>query len=686
MTNDPRPIANPAERPRGLEALAAYRAQILIALYATAAILAGVAILLMFLVGNNATEVIVWVAALALIVLGSGLFYSASSVTGGWSESERLRILILALGGLIGLATVVLGVVLPFTRYLDAILGGMKTWYDRRWGLTACAVAVFGGLVLIFVSLQLARGVQRTSSALRQLLYGYNAALGGFLLLAILALFNVLPYGFAAFSKPIDWTEGGIYTLSDETRNFLANLPQPVKIITLVPQGHPVTPDVITLLKICHEVNPKFTWEGLSRDLNPRDVAKLLEKYPILEAGNLGLLVIYGTEPKIATDFIKFNDLFRVENTKKGEAQRYDFLGEVALMKSLRSLVEGKAKQVVYFTQGQGEPSLQPGARQQREGLSQLRSRLVERNYEVRPLRFGVDVKSVPADASLVVIVRPAQEFGSIALAALRDYVNGTKGPKGKLLVLTGPVIRNGVLVRTGLEPLLAEQGVRLGNDRILDVVQPRHPTVVFVAVNAQSANRLAHAFRQDVALPMEDVRTVTAIKGNRPERVVDELFFAVPRYLPIVDTDLTAEPRALVGELRKPENRQRLRNWLQANPLPSIAVAVSESSGNVPRLPGHENLLKEVPRLVVFGASDWVSNDMLNTQDGSFFADLFSSCVSWLHGRSDIGRSAEGKSRKEYLFHPSPDTVTHMRFLPMGLLLLTVVGLGCGVWVVRRR
>jgi vacuolar-type H+-ATPase subunit I/STV1 len=193
--------------------------------------------------------------------------YSASSPTAAWDPTEQLRILILSVGGLIGLATVVLGLVLPFTRYTSTILAGMKAWYEQRWGLTGCAVAVFGGLVLIFVSLQLARSVQRTSTSLRRLLFGYNAALGGFLLLAILVLLNVLPYGFAAFSKPIDWTEGGIYTLSDETRNFLTNLPQPVKVITLLPARHPVTPDVITLLENCHEVDPKFTWEGLSRDL-----------------------------------------------------------------------------------------------------------------------------------------------------------------------------------------------------------------------------------------------------------------------------------------------------------------------------------------------------------------------------------------------------------------------------------
>jgi hypothetical protein len=399
------------------------------------------------------------------------------------------------------------------------------------------------------------------------------------------------------------------------------------------------------------------------------------------------LLVLYGTEPKVAVDFIKFQDLFRVEETKKGEAQRYNFLGEAALMKTLRSMVEGKTKPIVYFTQGQGEPPLQPDARQQREGLSLLRKQLVDRNYEVRPLLFGVDVKSVPADAGVVAIVGPTQAFSPAALAALRDYVNGTKGPKGKLLVLAGPVIRDGVMVRTGLETLLTEQGIHLGNDRVLEVLEPNQPTVVFITPNSQANNKLARGFRPGAALPMEDVRTVTAVRGNRPGIVVDELFFAVPQFYPIVDTDLTAEPRALIRDLLQPQNEDRLRKRVGANRRPSIAVAVSESAGgNIPRLPGHENLLKEVPRLVVFGSSDWVSNELLNAQGGAVFGDLFSSCVAWLQGRSDIGLSAEGKSRKEYLFNPTPDTIKQMSYLPLGLLLLTVLGLGCGVWVVRRR
>lgn len=691
MTNDPRPGEIAVNRPRGLEALAAYRSQILVALFVVAALLAGTALALGLVFKGDATEVVVWVSALAVIFAGGGLFYSTAAPTDGWSEPERLRILILALGGLVGVATVILGAVLPFTRYLDAILGGMKSWHEHAWGLTGCAAAVFGGLVLTFVSLQLARGMERSSSSLRQLLYGYNAALGSFLLLTILVLFNILPYGFAAFNNPIDWSESNISNLSDATRNLLSSLKQPIKVIAILQPRteieQSVIGDVYTLLKACQEQNKdNFKWESMSRDMTLDDLRKLVDKYPIVKSqGLLGLLVLYGPEQKAEAEFVPLSDLYRSEKTQPGEPQKYTFLGEAALTKALRFLSEGKTKPVLYFTQGQGEPSLEPKGRLE-EALDIIRDRLRQRNYEVRPLRFGPDVKNVPSDAALIIIVRPTSEFTPTALRALREYMDGTKGTKGKLLVLSSVVLREGAMVRTGLESLLENYGVRLGDDRILDLNRPRYPTLVSIRGNDRSSNPVAQMF-SPLSLTVNDVRSVTASSKKRPEAVIDELCVANETWIPIVDTQLAADPRAVAASLLEPQNRARLLKQHQANPNPSVAVAVSESANSkVPRLPGHEGLFKDVPRLVVFGSSGWISDEAMESRGGTVLADLFASCVSWLQGRSDIGPSAEGKSRKEYIFNPTPDTFTQMRWLPLGLLLLTVVGLGCGVWVVRRR
>ena len=65
---------------------------------------------------------------------------------------------------------------------------------------------------------------------------------------------------------------------------------------------------------------------------------------------------------------------------------------------------------------------------------------------------------------------------------------------------------------------------------------------------------------------------------------------------------------------------------------------------------------------------------------------DLFSSCLSWLREQSDIGKFVPVKESPHYILRIPESDHNRLRFLPLGLMLLAVVGLGIGVWVVRRR
>ena len=59
---------------------------------------------------------------------------------------------------------------------------------------------------------------------------------------------------------------------------------------------------------------------------------------------------------------------------------------------------------------------------------------------------------------------------------------------------------------------------------------------------------------------------------------------------------------------------------------------------------------------------------------------------MNWLRGRPDIGtQPIEAKTRSEYRL-PDKAYTTRLLLLPVGLILLSVVFLGTGVWVVRRR
>jgi hypothetical protein len=618
---------------------------------------------------------------------------------GQMTPTERVRAYLFSLGGVLGALTAVLGLLLPFTQYSEVFGSDLKVWRQSPGALVLTALALFGGLTLIFVTFQLARGVQRSSVLMRRFLYLYNAVFSSLLLLFILILFNVLALShvgaFEFFTTNYDWTSYGIYTLSPKSKALLTSLDQPVKVYVLMTNQSQVIADVETLLDNCRSVTNKVSYEMLSRDLNRKDIMALLEKYPVTDLG--GLLVVYGTEPNAKWDYVKPEDLSKSPPMGSRDATP-TFTGENALMKTIDYLSQDKTKPVIYFTQGNGEPDLNERRGDAADqGLGALSEQIGKGNYEVKPLTFGPDFKAIPEDAAVVVMVRPGSAAGPVpenAVRALRDYLNGAGGKKkGKLMVLLDVLVQpNGSMVRTGLEELLEEYQVKLGNNRILcaDGPNPRNPTLMIATANPDSQNPIAKAFfRSDgVALPLgfDDARSVEPKAGEPGGRYTAEsLVQTYVRELAWAENDLTAQPAALVAALRK--DPEKLAKTISRTAI-SLAVAVTEGKAPAPMPPGHPPVGgDQQPRLIVFGDASWVTNRLINSQIGAYNYDLFSNCLSWLRERPDIGAEyAEGKIRENYTLDAKPDVVSRLRWLPFGLMLLGLFGAGGAVWVVRRR
>ena len=94
-----------------------------------------------------------------------------------------------------------------------------------------------------------------------------------------------------------------------------------------------------------------------------------------------------------------------------------------------------------------------------------------------------------------------------------------------------------------------------------------------------------------------------------------------------------------------------------------------------------------------MFGDSTWASNwgfasnPPRRAPRGDDNFDLFTNCVSWLRERpEDLGQMVQPKARKEYVLDVPEQQQTRMLWLPGVLMLVGVIGLGGGVWLVRRR
>ncbi len=340
-----------------------------------------------------------------LLVIGLGLLLAAIPITSyGLNEWSFRAPAVIIWGAALSLFVLTCGIVAAVPRPGTVDLKAeADRWRKNPWALIRCGAALFGGLILMFIGLQLARTFERTQPNLRRLLYGYNAVLGSLLLISVLGLLNVLAYvhlkPFSYLNQTFDWTSSGLYTLSDQDRAFLANeLREPAEVVVIMPANDPMTAEVETLLNNCRAVTPLINWRISSRDLNRSEFARLQEKYQI---PGLGVLVLYGKEPNITSEFIKYEDLFERKFDREADSReggnRFVFKGEAALINALQYLNEGKARATIYFTQGHEELKLDDGNPNQfDQGLGVLKEDLAKANYQVRPLLLDRDTKSVP--------------------------------------------------------------------------------------------------------------------------------------------------------------------------------------------------------------------------------------------------------------------------------------------------
>jgi hypothetical protein len=599
-----------------------------------------------------------------------------------------------------GLALIFLGIYFT-AQWWGAFTGGLEEWHKNWWQLMLCELLIFGGLAVMFGALQFARAEERTNPGLRRLVYGYNAGLTVLLVLVILVHLNVFTYlpvtPFTWAQQTYDWTGSNLYTLGPDSKKLLEQLDKPTKVYVLLPsRDEYVLREVRTLLDNFKAVNRRIEVEEVSPDLAPQAVAKLEEKYQIPE--RQGLLVVYGPEGDQKSEFISVNDFAPRKAGggmgKPNEPERIEFKGESALIGALSFLTEGKARAAIYFTQGNGELDLNDSFDTNRDdrGLGVLRDRLSRAKYDVKDLKLGLGNDKVPEDAAVVVIARPTIPFTPQALDALRNYLKPSdpKAKKGKLILLFDVVkTADGGMAQTGLEEFaLKELGVQVDDDRVV-AARSRNPLEVPVLANPQTENPTVAGIQQEL-FTLYDVRTVHQAErppnGPMPDSRAETIILAHPQFFIWKETNLNVDVTAEVQSLTKADRRDDLLKKISREPLPvAVAVTAMGAPTGEPVDPHAFMNRKQEAQALVFGDATWVSNRRMG--EGGLF-DLFTASLAWLRDKPNVAEVTEAKERKAYVVKPEePGQFWAQAFwIPMGLLTVGIIGLGTGVWVVRRR
>lgn len=624
------------------------------------------------------------------------------------TEAERrtyARRLILTVGGLLGAAVIVLGACF-FYRWSESL----TKWLDQgdrkemQWVVIPLLMVV-AGAGLVFAAVQPARSEERNNQGLRRLVYGANLGLTVLLLLVALVIGNVIAA--IKVQNTLDTTETGFYTLSNATKATVAKLPEPVTAYVVFPDdGSRVVNDLRQLMYSTQEASGgKFTPRFVSPVTNKAELQQLEQKYKKLASSGYGVLLTVGPEGASRQEFVSETDLVKVE-PRPGGGQQAAFVGEAAIVQKLRFLADSEAKPVVYFTQGSGELALSPGEDDEGAGkgdrsAGQLKSHLEVIGLDVRPLRLKAgfkaggkaDVKTeVPADATVVVVADPDAPLTDDGVKALRDYMTGPR--KGRMVLLTEPRAagKDRKMAKTGLEGLMAELGVKLGDQFIYSFpipqlqLWPKNSTVVFAGGPA-GEHPIVQPFPQ-IQFPWGLTREVASAAGPGGPLQVTPLMTTGSRRRPtwLEEEELDNPIRAYQDLVESDVLIQRK----SASDRPrTVAAAVAEGGAPPNPMNPHGGGGPQVPRLVVYANATMFSNAAPQVRGGGTppSYELLSASIDWLRDRPPIAPGVDTKVYTTYTF-PAAETLNETRliWLPLGLALFGVAGLGAGVWVIRRK
>ena len=478
-------------------------------------------------------------------------------------------------------------------------------------------------------------------------LVSINCAVQIVLGLSLIATLNFLS---ANYFKRFDLTKTGAFTLAAESKAYIRQLEEPVKIIVTIPEKTDLDAlDDIRgdLEKLLREYEFFSTRNGKAYitvefvDIYRQRVRakELASKYNLTQENVI--LVISGDKIRQ----ISVGDLYDYpdENAR-------NFRGE-QLFTSAILAVSSKQLQKIYFLVGHGEMRLDDVDKLR--GLSQLESFLRERNFELATLDLAIE-KNVPEDASLLVIASPQASLQPEEVEKLRRYMEDRNG---RMILLIDPGRRH------GMDDLLFDWGVLVDDTVVVD----KGPDF-----RAQGGDLIIRRFAEHPITQLLIDYQITVLFGQPRKIGVDPAS--------LNDSRLQVSPLIGTSEQSWSERDYRTQNPPvfdeqrdQKGPI-SIATVSTRSSGT--------ELGITIPggRLIVFGNSDFISNNRLQAFGNQ---SLLTNSINWILDHNDLLDIPTRKLESYQIVISERDL--HQMLYYYAIIPVTIAGLGFFIFIIRR-
>lgn len=416
-----------------------------------------------------------------------------------------------------------------------------------------------------------------------------------------LCLFAGINYLAQIYSWRIDLTRGRLFSLSAESRSYIARLTEPVHIVVTLERDSDneaisqARRDVMGLLREYTDAaqrNPRGKIE-----VEELDVYQQRRRAEALDIKDNNVLLFMSGDKR---RFVFLNELYRMEGR-----ERKDFLGERTFTAAILDVTSAK-KHKVYFIAGHGEMSID--SVEPDRGLSQLRDALHRRNYAVDKLDLA-QTRAIPDDADVILDISPQGPLLKQEQELLRQWLSARAG---RLVLALDPGRKH------GMDDLLYDWGVTAddvlilddspdftvdGGDLILRRFLPHPITQVLIDNQIPIVTGLARSVRPDPGRPLDATLKVAPLIAAAPSAWGERGY-----------------------QLNQPAKYDEGVD-LKGNPSLPVAVVSERVSAS--------NLTFSVRggRLAVFGSSDFMSNNRIGLAGN---LTLILNTISWAIGDPD--------------------------------------------------
>jgi ABC-type uncharacterized transport system involved in gliding motility auxiliary subunit len=473
--------------------------------------------------------------------------------------------------GWLGVALVVVALVLRFTR------PELQPWYR--------GLAIAGLIVTALYALTQWRDIGRSFQG-KNVRYGSLTAGSVAVVLAILVGLNWIA---SRQNKRWDFTEGGQYSLSDQTRQLLRGLDRPLTMKVFYRGGTGEIDRFRDQLGEYQYTSSQVQVEYIDPDQDPM-------KAKALDVQSYGTIVL----------------------EYDGRVERTTSTDEQGLANALKRLLEGTTKKI-YFSRGHGErDSAGSGA----EAYSEFANALKSENFEVATLALAQS-PTVPDDTTVLVVAGPKSDFLPAEIDAVKAYL----GRGGKLLLMIDPPESPTSPPVANLVALAKEWAINVGTNVVVD--QQSIQTPVFPVVVDYPPHAITENFSR-VMTAFLFTRTVEPVDGGADGRFAQKLLETSPRSWAESD---------LAGLFKTGKPQPDLDKGDKQGPV-AIAAAVTAPAATPPATatppePDKPEAPKPETRLVVMGDSDFVSNQSINSIQGN--RDLGLNIANWLAQQENL-------------------------------------------------